>query len=121
MTDGHQDDGREGEQRESIGRLGCLLSRKHRPEHHTASKGLDAVATLRYTSVASVTSAVKTAIPLRWLMNAKNRTRRADALPLAKNECARSREITIGATATAGRCILSGNQAAGGRKIDEGK
>ena len=77
MTDGHQDDGREGEQRESIGRLGFLLSRKHRPEHHTARKGLDAVATLSYTSVASVTSAmsvtsvVKTAIPLRWLMNRK--------------------------------------------------
>ncbi len=44
MTDGHQDDGREGEQHESIGRFGCLLSRKYRPEHHTASKGLDAVA-----------------------------------------------------------------------------
>ena len=86
MTNGHQDEGREGEQHASIGRFGCLLSGKYRPEHHTARQGLDAgaVATLRYTSVVSVTSVVRTAIRLRWVMNAKNRTRRAYALPLAK-------------------------------------
>jgi len=64
MTDGHQDEGREGEQHASLGRFGCLLSGKHRPEHHTACQGLDAVAvaTLRYTSVVSVTSVVRSAI-----------------------------------------------------------
>ena len=86
MTDGHQDEGRDGEQHTSIGRFGWLLSSKHRPEHHTARHGLDAiaVATLRYTSVVVVTSVMKNAIPFRpRKVSRKNRTRRANALPLA--------------------------------------
>jgi len=82
MTDGHQDEGRDGEQHTSIGRFGWLLSSKHRPEHHTARQGLDAiaVATLRYTSVVVVTSVMKNAIPFRSRkVSRKNRTRRADA------------------------------------------
>ena len=71
MTNSHQDEGRAGERHASIGRFRCLLSGKHRPEHHTARQGLDAVATLRFISVVSVTSGVKAAIQLRQIMNRK--------------------------------------------------
>lgn len=59
MTNSHQDEGREDKRHASIGRLGRLLSGKHRPEHRAARRGLDAIATLRFTSVVFVTSVVK--------------------------------------------------------------
>lgn len=67
MTSGHQHECRKGEQHASIGRFGWLLSGKHRPKHHTARQGLDAIAVaiLRYTSVVVVTSVMKIAIPFR--------------------------------------------------------
>lgn len=91
MIHDHPDEGWEDKRDAAIGQFVGLLSSIHKPKcRYTAHPGLDAAATLGFTNTSLVTnygpydSSAETAILLRWTTQEKNRTRRADALPLAK-------------------------------------